>query len=107
MSLDRLKAFGATPDPARVVLDGNRITGGGVTAGLDFALILASELRGEKTARSIQLGMEYAPAPPFDDGHPSTAMTKTVETVTAQYAGGYVKRMSEVDATALARLNGD
>ncbi len=105
MSLDRLEAFGATPDTGRVVIDRNRITGGGVTAGLDFALTLAAELRGEETARSIQLGMEYAPAAPFEDGHPSTAKAETVAAVKAQYAGGYVKRMQEVDAAALARLS--
>ena len=65
--------YGATPDPARVVRDGNLITGGGVTAGIDFALVLAAELAGEDTAKAIQLAIEYAPAPPFDCGRPETA----------------------------------
>ncbi len=104
MSLNRLTAFGVEADSARVVIDRNRITGGGITAGLDFALTLAAILRGEDVARSIQLGMEYAPSPPFNDGHPSTADPKTVQVVKAQYQGGYVKRMREVDTTALSRL---
>jgi putative intracellular protease/amidase len=70
---DLLPAFGATPDPARVVRDGNIITGGGVTAGIDFALTLASEIVGPETAQAIQLQIEYAPAPPFDSGDPDTA----------------------------------
>jgi cyclohexyl-isocyanide hydratase len=55
------------------VVDRNRITGGGVTAGIDFALRLAAELAGEDVARSIQLGLEYDPAPPFASGHPDVA----------------------------------
>ena len=106
MSLDRLAAFGAEAESDRVVFDRNRITGGGVTAGLDFALALGAVLRGEETAKSIQLGMEYAPAPPFADGHPSVADRAIVEMVKAQYVGGnYTKRMAEVDAAAVARLN--
>lgn len=70
---DMLAAFGATPEDARVVRDGNIITGGGVTAGIDFALILIAELWGEEAARSVQLLLEYAPAPPFDAGLPETA----------------------------------
>ena len=56
-----------------MVRDGNTITGGGVTAGIDFALVLAAELAGETLAQAIQLGIEYAPAPPFDAGRPETA----------------------------------
>ncbi|MEQ9110480.1 MAG: DJ-1/PfpI family protein [Rhodospirillaceae bacterium] len=107
MSLNRLSRFGATPDPARVVSDRNRITGGGVTAALDFALTLAAELRSEKIAKSIQLGMEYAPAPPFNDGHPDTADPKIVAAVKAEYTGGYVQKMAEVDARAAAKLKRD
>src|SRR6266478_995398 len=65
---DALSAFGATPDPARVVRDGNVITGGGVTAGIDFALTVVAELTDPETAQAIQLQIEYAPAPPFDAG---------------------------------------
>jgi cyclohexyl-isocyanide hydratase len=70
---DSLSAFGATPDPARVVRDGNVITGGGVTAGIDFALTVVAEIAGDEFAQSVQLGIEYAPAPPFNSGRPELA----------------------------------
>ena len=65
LSLDLLPRFGAIPVRERVVIDRNRATGGGVTAGIDFGLRLAAELRGEKVAKEIQLLMEYDPAPPY------------------------------------------
>ena len=68
-----LPAFGAHPVAERVVVDRNRITGGGVTAGIDFGLTLAAELFGEDAAREIQLLVEYNPAPPFDAGTPESA----------------------------------
>ena len=68
-----LADWGAIYTPGRVVIDRDRITGGGVTAGLDFALALAAALAGEQVARSIQLGLEYNPAPPFTSGHPDVA----------------------------------
>lgn len=68
-----LPLFGATPDAGRVVRDGNIITGGGVTAGIDFALSVLAELGGEDLAQSLQLGLEYAPAPPFNVGTPDSA----------------------------------
>ncbi len=70
---DLLALFGATHDPARVARDGNIITGGGVTAGIDFAFTVLAEIAGEDFAKTVQLGLEYAPAPPFNSGHPSTA----------------------------------
>ena len=70
---DALSAFGATPDPARVVRDGNVITGGGVTAGIDFALAVMAEIAGDDYAQSVQLTIEYAPAPPFNSGRPDLA----------------------------------
>ena len=73
MSREMLSAFGAIPDPARVVMDGNVISGGGVTAGIDFALTVAGELFGAEVAKSIQLGIEYNPQPPFEAGSPETA----------------------------------
>ena len=73
MSLDLLRLFGATPVAERVVRDRNRITGAGVTAGIDFALVLAAELFGESDAQRIQLAIEYDPHPPFDSGSPRTA----------------------------------
>lgn len=65
-----LELLGAVPVHERVVRDGNVITGGGVTAGLDFALTVLAELYGEDAARAAQLGFEYDPHPPFDAGHP-------------------------------------
>ncbi|MBK8838264.1 MAG: DJ-1/PfpI family protein [Hyphomonadaceae bacterium] len=70
---DLLPIFGAIHDPARVARDGNIITGGGVTAGIDFALTVLAEIGGEELAQAIQLGLEYAPAPPFNAGRPETA----------------------------------
>jgi cyclohexyl-isocyanide hydratase len=61
-----------------VVVDGNLITGGGVTAGIDFGLRVAAEIAGEDIARAIQLQIEYDPAPPFDSGHPRSASPKLV-----------------------------
>lgn len=68
-----LTEFGAIHDPARVARDGNIITGGGVTAGIDFALTVIAEIAGKDAAQSVQLALEYAPAPPFDSGHPDVA----------------------------------
>ena len=68
-----LAMFGAIPDPGRVVRDGNAITGGGVTAGIDIALSIVADLRGPDVAKMIQLAIEYAPAPPFNSGRPETA----------------------------------
>ncbi|PVW05149.1 AraC family transcriptional regulator [Microbacterium sp. Gd 4-13] len=65
-----LEVLGAVPEHGRVVRDGNVFTGGGVTSGIDFALRLAAKIYGDNVARSIQLGLEYAPAPPFDAGTP-------------------------------------
>lgn len=73
MYLDTLAWFGAIPVSERVVRDGNIFSGGGVTAGIDFALTLVAELAGEERAQRIQLGLEYAPAPPFNAGHPDVA----------------------------------
>lgn len=71
--VDLLAGFGATYVKRRVVVDRNRITGGGVTAGIDFGLTLASELAGSELAQGIQLGLEYDPEPPFRSGHPDVA----------------------------------
>lgn len=68
-----LPLYGAIPDEGRVVRDGNVITGGGVTAGIDFALAVLAEIGGDAVAQTLQLGLEYAPAPPFDAGRPETA----------------------------------
>jgi cyclohexyl-isocyanide hydratase len=73
MWLDWLSSFGAIPEAARVVKDRNRITGGGVTAGIDFALIVIAEVWGEEVAKRIQLFLEYDPQPPFSCGSPAQA----------------------------------
>jgi cyclohexyl-isocyanide hydratase len=79
--MDLLPLFGARPVRKRVVVDRNRVTGGGVTAGIDFGLRLAAELANENLAKSIQLGIEYDPDPPFRCGHPDVAEPPIVETV--------------------------
>jgi cyclohexyl-isocyanide hydratase len=82
---DLLPLVGATHEKARVVKDGNVITGGGVTAGIDFGLSVIAEIAGETTARRVQLGIEYDPAPPFDSGHPDKAPTLKSELLSARY----------------------
>jgi cyclohexyl-isocyanide hydratase len=101
---DMLSAFGAIPDPARVVRDGHIVTGGGVTAGIDFALALIAEIAGEAVAKTIQLGLEYAPAPPFDAGRPETASPEVVEAYMKRLQPTLAKRREAVEAAAaLAR----
>ena len=68
-----LPRFGAEPVAARVVRDRNRISGGGVTAGIDFGLTLAAELAGDEVAKTLQLAFEYDPMPPYDCGSPEKA----------------------------------
>jgi cyclohexyl-isocyanide hydratase len=72
-AMQELEKFGAVPTPTRVCIDRNRVTGGGVTAGIDFGLTLVSILADRATAEAIQLGIEYNPAPPFNAGSPDTA----------------------------------
>ncbi len=83
---DELKSVGAEPVKARVVRDGNLFTGGGVTAGIDFAFTLAAEIAGDDVAKAIQLGLEYDPAPPFNAGAPDKAAEATLEAMTSRYA---------------------
>ena len=80
-SHDLLAAFGAIPTQGRVVRDGNLITGGGVTAGIDFALTVVAEIAGPAEAQAIQLQIEYSPAPPFDAGTPDTAPADVLSAV--------------------------
>ena len=77
---DYLALFGAEMVPDRVVVDRNRVTGGGVTAGIDFALTLMAEVRGDRFAKAVQLSLEYDPAPPFDAGSPEKAGPELVAT---------------------------
>ncbi|MGH6671204.1 MAG: DJ-1/PfpI family protein [Xanthobacteraceae bacterium] len=81
LSMPLLPLFGAIAVNERVVVDGNTVTGGGCTSGMDFALQLAAMMRGETIAKQIQLQLEYSPAPPFAAGSPATAPKEIVETV--------------------------
>jgi cyclohexyl-isocyanide hydratase len=94
---DMLNDAGAIADPGRVVRDGNVITGGGVTAGIDFALTLAAELAGVAVAQSIQLSIEYAPAPPFDAGRPETAPAAVLALVRERIARMYPERKAAME----------
>ena len=76
-----LQLFGAEPVAERVVFDRNRVTGGGVTAGIDFAFALTAAIRGDDYARAVQLGLEYDPHPPFDSGSPDKAGVALVSKV--------------------------
>jgi cyclohexyl-isocyanide hydratase len=84
LSLDQLALLGATPVAERIVRDRNRITGGGVTSGIDFALFVAAQLFGEEVAKEIQLRIEYDPAPPFNAGSPRTAEPALVAALSAR-----------------------
>jgi cyclohexyl-isocyanide hydratase len=91
---DALSAFGAEPIEARVVVDRNRITGGGVTAGIDFGLVLLAKLRGDEAAKWTQLAMEYDPEPPFQSGSPKTADPAIVEQALSFMAAALEKQAS-------------
>jgi cyclohexyl-isocyanide hydratase len=100
---DLLTPLGAVVSEARVERDGNIITGGGVTAGIDFALTLLAELAGEDYAEGVQLGLEYAPAPPFNSGRPELARPEVLERVKAAMARASGPRTAAIEAAA-ARL---
>jgi cyclohexyl-isocyanide hydratase len=102
-ALEFLGAFGAEAVEARFVVDRNRITGGGVTAGIDFGLVVAAELCGEAWARAIQLQIEYDPAPPFDSGSPRTADPALVARLRAANHAR-VEERRRIVARAAARL---
>ena len=99
LSLDLLPLVGAEPVADRVVVDRNRITGGGITAGIDFALSLAALLHGEVVARQIQLMLQYDPQPPFDCGSPATAAGQLVEEVAAERASLQAERRRLIERT--------
>jgi cyclohexyl-isocyanide hydratase len=77
-SIEQLSLFGAIPTPERVVIDRNRVTGAGVSAGIDFALTLIEMLFGRARAEGVQLSMEYDPKPPVSAGSPATAPAEVV-----------------------------
>jgi transcriptional regulator GlxA family with amidase domain len=101
---DLLSQFGAVPDDGRVVRDGHVFTGGGVTAGIDFALTLAAEIAGDAFAQGLQLGLEYAPAPPFNAGRPETAPPEVLAAMQARLASQMEKRAARVREAAAAML---
>ena len=103
MSLPMLSAFGCEPVAERVVIDGGTITGGGVTAGIDFALTIAGELFGAETARRIQLAIEYDPRPPYDAGSPARADASLVAATRKASAARQAEREAAVERAA-ARL---
>jgi cyclohexyl-isocyanide hydratase len=101
MSHDMLEALGAIPVTERYVIDGNIVTGGGVTAGIDFALAIAADLHGEDVARSIQLAIEYDPAPPFASGSPANADPALVERTRQMAAARQNERREAVEQAAM------
>ncbi len=101
-SMAMLADFGAIPTDERFVHDGPVITGGGVTAGIDFALYLAAQLQGQDVAEAIQLGIEYNPAPPFDAGHPSRACPQLVAVALERMREPQARRRALVQQAAKA-----
>ena len=99
-ALNDLATFGAIATPSRVCVDRNRITGGGVTAGIDFALLLASMLSDRTTAEMIQLILEYDPAPPFSAGSPQSAAPETLAKLRELTAGVREKRQAAIERAA-------
>jgi transcriptional regulator GlxA family with amidase domain len=97
-----LPQFGARAEAARVVRDGNLISGGGVTAGIDMALAVVAEIAGRDFAEGIQLALEYAPEPPFDGGRPELARPAVLQAVRERLAARWPSRRAAVDAAAAA-----
>jgi cyclohexyl-isocyanide hydratase len=98
--MDYLPLFGAEPVKARHVIDRNRATGGGVTAGIDFALALTAVIRGEAHAKFVQLSLEYDPVPPFDAGSPEKAGQVAVDAYTARANAFAPNRTADFKAAA-------
>jgi cyclohexyl-isocyanide hydratase len=98
-----LPSFGAIVSEERVARDGNVITGGGVTAGIDFALVMLEELAGRDYAEGTQLGLEYAPDPPFHSGRPELARPEVLAAVKARMAAAVDSR-ADAAAEAASRL---
>jgi cyclohexyl-isocyanide hydratase len=97
-----LPLVGATHEKARVVKDGNVITAGGVTSGIDFGLCVVAEIAGESVAQAIQLGLEYDPAPPFASGHPDRASTIVRAMVSPRYEAARANFRAQLGETAAA-----
>src|SRR5262245_3983643 len=92
-AMEALAPFGAIPTKTRVCVDRNRVTGGGVTAGIDFALTLVSIMLDRRTAEAIQLRLEYNPAPPFNAGSPETAPPEVLAVIKERIAPSMQRRM--------------
>lgn len=105
-SIDQLALLGAEPVSERVVRDRNRISGAGVTSGIDFALTLVAEIAGDAVAKAVQLQMEYDPEPPFTSGSPHTAPPQEVEQARAKMAEFLATRRAATERAAL-RLQAD
>jgi len=101
---DSLAMFGATPVSERWVIDRNRATGGGVTAGIDFGLAVLSQLASPELARVVQLALEYSPQPPFRSGTPEEANPQTLATLRAAWGGQVGERMQSQVLAASQRL---
>lgn len=93
-----LESVGARHQKARVVKDGNIVTAGGVTSGIDFGLEIVAEIAGPAIAQAIQLGIEYDPAPPFDSGHPDKAKSAVMEMVSGRYKDAVEDYRQRIDA---------
>ena len=102
-----LAAFGAIPVRERVVRDGSLFTGGGVTAGIDFALTLAAELSGQAAAEAVQLSLEYSPAPPFDAGSPESAPPEVLARVRARGEALRAERQRLVEVWLASQVSED
>jgi cyclohexyl-isocyanide hydratase len=99
---DLLPLVGATYEKARIVRDGNLISAGGVTAGVDFGLSVVAEIAGEAAARAVQLGIEYDPAPPFDSGHPDRAPAAVKSALSDRYDKARSALRERIAQTAMA-----
>lgn len=98
---DLLAVFGGIPTQGRVVQDGNLLTGGGVTAGIDFALTLVAQVFGQAAAETVQLGLEYAPSPPFTSGTPDTATADILAQAKARSARSRQERETILQSMGL------
>ncbi len=102
-----LALFGAEHEAGRVVIDGNTITGGGVTAGIDFALTVAKEVGGQALAERLQLGLEYDPMPPTNSGSPRTASASCLQQLTRFYEPQVARaRQAILQSTAAGKALG-
>lgn len=101
-AMEYLGPYGALPARTRVCVDRNRVTGGGVTAGIDFALRLVSILIDRPTAEAVQLRLEYDPAPPFTAGSPETAPPEILNRLQQRNAAGRERRAAANQRAAAA-----